>query len=58
MKERVKQEKKFAEELEKLDVLLRDKSIDKNTHARLRKILEISFAKQRDEVRTQLEAKV
>jgi rubrerythrin len=57
VEDRVKQEKKFTEEVGKLDVLLRDKSIDKNTYARLRKILEISFAKQRDKVRTQLEAK-
>lgn len=58
MKERVKQEEKFAEEVEKLDALLHDKSIDKNTYARLKKILEISFAKRREEVRTQLKPTV
>jgi len=52
------QEKIFAEEMEKLDVLLRDNSIDRNTYERLKKILEINLEKRFEEVRSQFKANV
>jgi len=46
MRNRLKEEKIFAEELEKLQTLLDDKTIDQDTHARLRKILELAFTRR------------
>ena len=52
MRKRREQEKIFAQELERLQVLLRQKSIDKDTYVRLRKLLEMSrahsYAESRD----------
>ena len=53
VRNRVTQEEIFAKELEKLQLLLRNKSIDKSTYSRLKETLEISFAQKREEVRTQ-----
>jgi len=58
VRNRQKQEKTFTEEQEKLQALLRDKSIDQNTYARLKDILEINFAQQREKARAQLETRV
>lgn len=55
MKDRLKQREIFAKQLEILDAQLRNKTIDKNTHARLKKVLEINSAKRSEEARLQLE---
>jgi len=46
MRNRLKQEKIFAEELEKLQTLVHDKTIDQDTYARLRKLLEMAFTRR------------
>lgn len=58
VRNRLKQEKIFTLELEKLEALLRDKSIDQDTYARLRQILDINFAQQREEARAQIQTRV
>ena len=55
VRNRLTQEEIFAKEQEKLEVLLRNKSIDKSTYGRLKETLEISFAQKRGEARTQFE---
>ena len=55
MRDRMKQRKIFAKQLEILDTQLRDKTIDKNTYTRLKKVLEINFAKRTEEAHVQLE---
>jgi len=55
VRNRLEQEKTFTKQLEKLQTQLHDKSIDQNTYARLKEILEISIAKRREEARAQLE---
>lgn len=46
MKDRFEQEKSYAEELEKLQTLLQEKSIDQDTYVRLKKILERSLKRR------------
>lgn len=46
MQNRLKEEKIFAKELEKLQTLLDNETIDQDTYARLRKILEIAFTRR------------
>ena len=57
MEDRLKQRDAFAKQLEILDAQLRNKTIDKKSYARLRKVLEINFAKRSEEARVQLETK-
>ena len=44
--DRLKQEKIFAEELEKLQILLQEKSVDQDTYVRLKKLLERSLTRR------------
>ena len=46
MSDRLKQEKIFAEELEKLQILLQEKSVDQDTYVRLKKLLERSLTRR------------
>ena len=55
MRNRLKQREVFAKQLEILDAQLHNKTIDKNTYARLKKVLEINFVKRSEEARVQLE---
>ena len=55
MKDRLKQREIFAKQLEILDAQLRNKTIDKKSYARLKKVLEINFAERSEEARVQLE---
>jgi hypothetical protein len=55
MEDRMKQRDAFAKQLEILEAQLHNKTIDKNTYARLKKVLEINFAKRSEEARLQLE---
>jgi len=57
MRDRLKQREIFAQQLEILDAQLRNKTIDKNTYARLKKVLEINLTKRSEEARLQLETK-
>jgi hypothetical protein len=55
LRDRMRQREIFAKQLEILDVQLRNKTIDKNTYARLRNVLVVSFEKRSEEARLQLE---
>ena len=55
MRDRLRQRDTFTKQLEGLDAQLRNKTIGKSTYARLRKVLEINFAKRSEEARLQLE---
>lgn len=46
MRDMLEQEKSYAEELEKLQILLQEKSIDQDTYVRLKKILERSLTQR------------
>ena len=46
MSDRLEQEKIFAEELEKLQILLQEKSVDQDTYVRLKKLLERSLTRR------------
>ncbi|MCZ2809781.1 MAG: hypothetical protein O2V44_10545 [Candidatus Bathyarchaeota archaeon] len=56
VKDRLKQERIFSEEIKVLDAQLRDKTIDRDTYVRLRKILELGLERRLDRVHTQLRA--
>ena len=51
LKERSKQQQQLNEEFSRLDVLLKQNSIDENTHERLRKLLEMGYKQKRIETR-------
>ncbi len=57
MRDRLKQRETVGKQLEILDTQLRNKAIDKNTYSRLKKVLEINFAKQSEKARLQLTTK-
>jgi uncharacterized Fe-S cluster-containing radical SAM superfamily protein len=50
-KERLKQRQHLNEEISRLDMLLKEKVIDEDTHKRLRKLLEMGYQKKRQETR-------
>ncbi len=50
-RERAQQHQHLKEETAKLDTLLKENVIDEDTHKRLRKLLEISYQKKRQETR-------
>ncbi len=52
MRNRLKEEKIFAKELEKLQTLLDNETIDQDTYTRLRKILEIAFTRRLKKLNT------
>jgi hypothetical protein len=51
IEERTKQRRNLNWEISGLDTLLEENSIDKDTHARLRKLLEIGYDRKRQETR-------
>ena len=57
MKDRLKQRETLNKQLEILEAQLRKKTIDKNTYARLKNVLEINFAKRSEEARLELETR-
>jgi hypothetical protein len=57
MKEKKKQRELFNKQLEILDTQLHNKTIDKNTYARFKKMLEINFTKRTEKAHLQLEPK-
>lgn len=50
-RERLKQRQHFNEEISRLDMLLKEKVIDEDTHKRLRKLLEMGYRQKRQETR-------
>jgi hypothetical protein len=50
-RERLKQRQQLNEEISRLDMLLKEKAIDEDTHKRLRKLLEMGYQKKRQETR-------
>jgi hypothetical protein len=54
VKNRVKKKRAFDEQLERLDAQLQNEGIDQYTYERLRDVLAINYAKQREEAREQL----
>ena len=50
-KERSKQQQQLNEEFSRLDVLLKQNSIDESTHERLKKLLEMGHKQKRMETR-------
>ncbi len=46
LRSRLKQEKIFKEQLDRLEALLHDKSIDLDTYARLKKLLEMNLTRR------------
>ena len=57
MKDRLKQRETLNKQLEILGAQLRNKTVDKNTYARLKNVLEINFAKRSEEARLELETR-
>jgi hypothetical protein len=51
VKERTKQKERLNREIVGLDKLLKESSIDEETHGRLKKLLEIGYKQQRQETR-------
>jgi hypothetical protein len=51
LKERSKQQQQLNEEFSRLDVLLKQNSIDESTHERLKKLLEMGYKQKRMETR-------
>jgi Skp family chaperone for outer membrane proteins len=51
VKERTKQQEQLNREIVGLDKLLKESSIDEETHARLKKLLEIGYKQKRQETR-------
>jgi hypothetical protein len=51
IKERIEQRQRLNREIARLDRLLKESSIDENTHARLKKLLEIGYEHKRQETR-------
>ncbi len=47
--DRVKEKRAFEQQLERLEVQLRNKTVDKETYKRLRDVLEINFVQRREE---------
>ena len=50
-KERTKQREHLNQEVASMDKLLEENSIDKNTHARYKKLVEMGYVKKRQETR-------
>ena len=53
--DRAKEKRVFQEQLKRLDAQLQDKTIDQQTHDRLRDILEVKFIQQREEALTSIQ---
>jgi hypothetical protein len=51
LKERCEQHQFLKKETSKLDMLLKDKSIDKETHERLKELLETGYEQRRQDMR-------
>ena len=51
LKERCKQHQNLKKESAKLEVLLKEKSIDKDTYERLKTLLEIIYEQKRQDIR-------
>ena len=51
LKERCKQQQHLNEEFSRLDGLLKEDSIDENTHERYKKLLEMGYKQKRQETR-------
>jgi len=58
MRDKLKQEKSFAEELEKLQILLQEKSINQDTYVRLKKLLESSLRRRLERLDERMEVKL
>ncbi len=58
MRYRLEQEKTFAEELEKLQTLLQEKSIDQDTYVRLKKLLERALTRRLERLNTRMKVKL
>jgi hypothetical protein len=53
VEDRVKEKRSFEQQLERLKVQLRNKTVDQDTYERLRDVLEFNFVQQREEAREQ-----
>ena len=51
LKERSKQHQRMKKESSRLDMLLKEKSIDKDTHERLKQLLETVYEQKRQDIR-------
>jgi uncharacterized membrane protein (DUF106 family) len=58
MKYRLEQEKTFAEELEKLQILLQEKSIDQDTYVRLKKLHERALTRRLERLSSRMKVKL
>jgi uncharacterized membrane protein (DUF106 family) len=58
MRYRLEQEKAFAEELEKLQILLQEKSIDQDTYVRLKKLLERALTRRLERLNARMKVKL
>jgi hypothetical protein len=52
--DRVKEKRAFEQQLERLEVQLRNNTVDQDTYRRLRDVLEINFVQRREEALEQL----